>query len=638
MYLMKSPHPQYHGCDLGLTHNHEIPILLPTKSEFLSSIIDNKEFIGRIKRRYIMIKAIFKGHNLCRSGYLLFFCVLPFLAASTPATAQEATFPMSEDYLPSGKISEYLGDALNYLDRNRSGKFAPRVAFDLLMVANYISNRALSDVMKAFILFEHSQSLQSYYVLSSFKDVEDFREFLAKQADTRFKDYPTSFPRQFTYAVINGLRHFGSKLLENRSFLLRAYCFADLAGEKQIVNTILPMLRKESSDSTALASIINIYFDKELSATEKIVRLHGKGDDADFLEQLYLSRVSEEEKKQPDIIKILADNAIRSQEYQEAQLLIESMPKELHEDPQILFWKGWTLFSLEKDQQALNALAEITEKHQESEWATAAKEYAKGIRNYSEYQNANAEAILAMSKVIKAGIGMLQMNVNYVRGEETAKSHNYRAYVGIVPGENRLEASLYKDNNLFFGYRTTARNSAIYLKSEPKILAFRKQGPIPAPSLSLAREDNGTFTFEAGFAMESSMEGAGAKSSTLFNSPYLSTPEGVQTLLNYMTKRWGCVPNEPVTKNGITTFVWNIPSTDSPDIKQVEYRVSVTDVLTCVRYDKVGIADIKYGPEKSFQLDTPAWPKRPIEENEEFDFAAMMKLIGFAMEILKTEQ
>jgi hypothetical protein len=585
-----------------------------------------------------MRKSIFTGHNLCRSGYLLFFCVVLFLVASTPATAQEATFPMSEDYLPLGKISEYLDDALNYLDRNHSGKFAPRVAFDLLMVSNYISNRALSEAMKAFLLFEHSQSLQSYYVLSSFKDVKDFREFLVEQADARFKDYPTSFPRQFTYAVISGLKHFGSTLLENRSFLLRAYCFADLAKEKQIANTILPLLRKESLDNTALASIINIYFDKRENATQKIVRLHGKGDDADFLEQLYLSRLSEEEKKQLEIIKILAENAIRSQAYQEAQLLIESMPKELHEDPQILFWKGWILFLLEKDQQALNTLAEITEKHQESEWAAAAKEYAKGILKYSEYQNANAEALLAISKVIKAGIGMLQVNLNYVCGEETAKSHNCRAYVGIVPGENRLEATLYKDNKLLFGYRTTARDSAIYLKSEPKILAFRKQGPIPAPSLSLTREDNGLFTFKAGFAIEPSMEGAGAKSSTLFNSPYLSTPEGVRTLLNYMTKRWGCVPNEPVTKNGITTFGWDIPSTDSPDMKQVEYRVSADDVLTYVRFDKVGIATLKYGPQKSFQLDPPAWPKAPIEEKDEFDFAAMIKLIELAMEIFKTEQ
>ena len=34
--LMKSPHPQYHGCDLNLTHNHQIPMLFPAKREFLS--------------------------------------------------------------------------------------------------------------------------------------------------------------------------------------------------------------------------------------------------------------------------------------------------------------------------------------------------------------------------------------------------------------------------------------------------------------------------------------------------------------------------------------------------------------------------------------------------------------------------
>ena len=585
-----------------------------------------------------MTKSILTIQRSRRVQYVLFLCTCVLMIWSAPAVAEDVTFPMPEDYLPSGKISEYLKDATTYLERNASSKFAPRVALDILMVADNVNDAALSNMMKARLLFEHCRSLQGTYVVSSFEDAKEFRNFLLKQADVRLKKDPAPLPRQFTRAVESGLRHFKSKLLDDGPFLIRAYCLADAVGADRITTIVLPALRKESSDDTTLAAVVRICLDKQASASEKVPRLHGKGKDAAFLERFYLSTLSPAEKKQPRIIRILVENAITSRDYEKAHLVMKSMPQEDQNDPQVLFWKGWVLFALHKDQQALDVLNEIVQEHRKSKWAKTAKMYVAGIRNFTYGRKVNGETVFALSEALQDGIGILQANVRYNHDSDNSETQRYSIYIGIAPEESRLEVMLHKNNVLFLAYRSTDVKSAIYLKDDDKILAFRTPGPIPAPSLSLTRGADGKFAFQGALAMESSIKRAGAKTSSLFDSPFLSTLEGIQSLLDWTTRRQGWVPHKPVTTNGSTAFVWHIPSTTSPVMKQLEYRVSADNTFSYMKYGAVCIEDLKYGPKASFKLRPPPWPQCPIEENEKFEFGAMMKLMGTAMELLHSKK
>jgi hypothetical protein len=138
--------------------------------------------------------------------------------------------------------------------------------------------------------------------------------------------------------------------------------------------------------------------------------------------------------------------------------------------------------------------------------------------------------------------------------------------------------------------------------------------------------------------MGSSVKEAGEKSSTLLDSPYLSTPEGIATLLAHMTRRRGWVPSKPVTRNGGTSFLWHIPSTDSPDIKLLEYHVSADHRITYAKWGNFCVESLEYGPKNSFQLNPPSWPQRPINERAAFDPSAMMKLMGAILAIREPRQ
>ncbi len=523
----------------------------------------------------------------------------------------------------------YLREARGFLDRQPYSRFAPRVALDVLMVAERMSDRATVDAMKARLLFGYPQSLQASHVVSLFPDAKQFREFVMAQGSTRLKEAPGPLPEQFTRVVILGLRRFKDKLLANPLFLVQAHCFAAAAGAAQVVDAVTPALRKECSGSPELSEAVQVYSDSKRARVEKVTQLNGlDSKEARFLEYFYLSRLSAEERTSPKVVKIRVENAISDRDYATALALLESASDQFDGDPQILFWRAWTLFAQQRDAEALAVAEQITTQHADSDWAPAARAYAEGIRNFGGYGRVNIDAILGVSRVFKAGVGVFELSVEYVTDSETKGPTTFTAYVGVVPDENRLEVCLHRDAALFLAYRTDAQSSAIFLEGEPEILMFTKPGPVPAPSLSLSRAADGKFSFNGNLAMGSSVKEAGATSSTLFDSPFLSTSEGIATLLAHGARRRGSVPCKPVDRDGGVAFSWLLPATDSATSQSLEFHISAEHRITRVSYGGFRIKSLNYGPRDSHELTPPAWPELPVRERGEFDISAMMKLIG----------
>jgi len=583
------------------------------------------------------MKLINRDSIVCRFRSVLMACMCLFVLPAFSANTETASFPLIEDYLLNGKVAEYLKEATAYLESNSSSKVAPRVAFDILMVAERLKNKNLSNQIKAILIFEYSQSIQGSYVLSSFKDAKEFRTFILSQAGLRLKKDPSSLPRKFTRVVINGLGYFKMELLEDRYFLLKAYCLAEAAEDEKVVGLLRSALTKEPSKKDAFDATMKICLDQTTDVAVKISNLHGKDKDAAFIEKFYLSTLSSDERKAPAIIRILAENAINAQDYEAAQLLINEMPLKDQSDPQILFWKGWALLAQKKDMDAVAVFGEITKLHPDNEWSKSAEMYIDGVRNITESQEANAITMLAVSKELREGIGVLQTTVRYEHEPKSGELEKFSLYIGMVPDSNHLELMLYKNNTLLIAYRTTDLVSSFYLKSDNKILTFNTPGPTPAPLLALSRDSDGKFSFTGNLAMETSIKKAGAKSSSLFDSPYLSTQTGVQILLDYMTRNKGWVPNKPLIKKGMTSYVWQIPSADSSTMELLEYRISEKSTLSHINFGSVRIEEIKYGAKDSFKLTPPPWPECPVEKHAKFGADVMVKVMGAVMSLLETK-
>jgi len=583
------------------------------------------------------MELILRDSEICRFRLVLMACICLVVLPAISANAATASFPLMEDYLLKGKVAEYLKDATAFLESNSSLKVAPRVAFDILMVAERLKNKNLTNQMKAILIFEYSQTIQGSYVLSSFKDAKEFRTFILNQADLRLKKDPSSLPRKFTRVVVNGLGYFKMELLEDRYFLLKAYCLAEAAEDEKVAGLLRSALSREPSKKDAFDETMKICLDKTSNVAVKISSLHGKDNDAAFIEKFYLSTLSSDERKAPAIIRILAENAINAQDYEAAQLLINDLPLKDQSDPQILFWKGWALLAQKKDMDAVAVFGEITKLYPDNEWSKSAEMYIDGVRSITESQESNAITMLAVSKELREGIGVLQTTVKYEHDSKSGEIEKFSLYIGMVPDSNHLELMLYKNDTLLIAYRTTDEVSSVYLKSDNKILTFNTPGPTPAPLLALSRDSDGKFSFTGNLAMETSIKKAGAKSSSLFDSPYLSTQTGVQILLDYMTRNKGWVSNKPVIKKGMTSYIWQIPSADSSTMELLEYRISKKNNLSYINFGSTRIEEIKYGTKNSFKLTPPPWPECPVEKHAKFGADVMIKLMGAAMGLLDTK-
>lgn len=575
--------------------------------------------------------------KMIRIQYLFLMFVLFLAIFLTHAQAEDTAIPIPENYLPKGQVYEYIQDAQTYLTRYPSSNFSPRIALDVLMVADRIGNKSLADNMKVFLLFEHSHSLQGIHILSTFKNAGEFREFILEHAERQLPKNPVLFPYQFSQIIDSGLFYFKNKLLDDSRFLLISYCLVDAAGENKTAEILLSALRKISKNNASLLPLLDICLDKSLTPSEKIIRLHEQEEDTTFLESFYLSTLSQSDKNQPEISRILISNAIKARDYKKAQLQLDAMPENFRNDPQILFWQGWIHYSLHKDQQALDAFSILNKTHPNSRYTNTSRIYMEEIRNFEDYRKTISHEIFSAIEVLRSGIGILQANVKFTKNQSNDREQAYLIYIGLLPKKNFLELVLYRNSEMILGYRTSHIDSAIYLLGRKKILTFNESAVIPVPTLSLHREDNDSFTFNAGIDFSSSIEDAGVKTSSLFDSPYLSTIDGINDLIEHIARKHGWVLLNPMDRSGSTTFCWRAPSTDSPDMKHIEFNISEDAIITHFKYDNLIIDDLRYNKKPSFHLNQPPWPQYPIEKSDTFDFSVLMEFMGAVIQFFGRE-
>ena len=145
-------------------------------------------------------------------------------------SAAEVPIPLTEDYLPAGRVSAYLEDAQDFLRKNPKDPYAPRLTQDLLMVAKATGKDKIAEEARRSLLFRYVNSLQAGHLLTSLgSDPKALRGFLLQEAD-RVDEAEPDFPARFCRCVLTAVRRTGPKLLEDNAFRLRLLLLAEAAG------------------------------------------------------------------------------------------------------------------------------------------------------------------------------------------------------------------------------------------------------------------------------------------------------------------------------------------------------------------------------------------------------------------------
>ncbi|MBO94961.1 MAG: hypothetical protein CMI32_08725 [Opitutales bacterium] len=573
-------------------------------------------------------------HRLLPAGICLLAC---FPSASR---AVEVNAPLFEEYLQGGRVGAFVEDARVFLTSNPQSLYAPRVAHDLLVVGAALGNDELVADAKRRLLLDYTSSVQAGYLASTFAKAEDFRNFLV---DAPGPAGELAFARKFCRVVKLGFRRFGAEFLDDPAFRVRCYLHSKTAGEVDLMRAVLPELRRRLAENEKEEPALGVLLDEELSNLAKLRRLHVLLEaeelvDLEFYLDFHAAALTEEERSGPEVAEILTERAVWGDGGQQALALLDTLPKTIRSDPKYLVLRAKVLWGGERGEDALTDLAKAAEG--KGAWAETATGFADGVRGWNERRPVLVGAILAAAKSFSGETTGLDAEITFFKKEEDGKNLNYSAYIGIIPDKNLLQVHVREGENTKFAYRTDAKSSGLYLSGWKKVMRFATSGPVPAPNFTLQREEGGGFNLQGGATIAASLDAAKRSGAGLLDSPYLSTPLGLNALLeNTVRRKGGWI--EASRKEGKVTLL-SVRTLQRFNPKGTRFTVGVDangalQLIRMVKLDgstRVEIGKIRYGDD-SFELRPVVWPDLPVEDREQFDFsviAQVMSAIGQAFE------
>lgn len=565
---------------------------------------------------------------------LVWLVVLSGLAA-TPALGQ---VPIPEDFLPSGRVGEYVQSSSAFLKKTPGDRFAPRVAFDLYVLFSSMGKKAEAEQLRGKILLDYPHSFQAGYLITTFEDAGKFASFLDALAEKMFAKDPKGVSKGFCRLFKVGLQRFRGhpELSENLSLLLKGYLFSQVAGEKELGSQFRKnlALKEISLEGDQEREIVQIALSRTATVEDRILQLHVMEGDklARFLKKIYLSALDEATAALPSIrrVKILA--ALEEKEHAEALGLIESLPDADRNLPEIMYWKGLCHFGLGQDAEAVAVLTQVYKGDPQGKWAGTVKAFGEGILTFNRAVEQQADLCHRLVQGLLKDTEVFQVRVTYEGKDGQPPMH---VYVGVMPGKNFMEVSFTKGEELIFAYRTTNIDSTLFFKDEPVIHQFPQPGPILSPSLDVERKPEGGFSFNAEASMETNFSAAKKKSQVLLDSPLLSTKAGIQELLAYSFRKQGACPLQANQAGEDFVYQGLLPTLHKPGVKLYSFKQNALGKVIGIGLPSLQLTNLQYGSAAQVQLTPPEWPEKQVQNHAQLDIALFLRVFSVLAELVK---
>jgi len=562
-----------------------------------------------------------------------------FLLCLALGAGLQAQVPIPEDYLPAGRVGEYVQAASSFLKNSPTDRFAPRVTFDLYTLFSSMGKTKEAEQLRGKLLLDYPLSFQAGYLITTFEDASKFAKFLDGLIEKLYKKEPAGLPRSFCRLYSVGLNRFRGHrdLSENLPLLLKGYLFAQIAKdadlEKQIRKNLA--LKQIELDDPTEQELLEISLSRTLSVEERILRLHViEGEKlANFLKRVYLESLDAETAKLASIQKVKIQNRLEDKQFSEALTLINALPAEVKQAPEVRFWQGLSYYGLGQDSKALQVFGEIYNGNPEGAWAQTVKAFGEGLLAVNT--SIEQQSVL-IHQFIQTMLGDTEVfQVQLVHEGESGNPKPLYVYVGVLPKQNFMEITFTKGNELILAYRTTNVDSTLFFKDESVIHHFPKPGPIISPTMNVEKSEDGGFTFSAEASMESNFSAAKKKSQLLLRTPILNSQKGLQELLAYTYRKHGICPL-PSSKSGDSLIYSGLlPNYQKPGLEKFQFVQNASGRLVKMQFPGIQLTDLQYGPASAVKLTPPAWPEKSVQHHQQLDIALFLRVFAVLAELIK---
>ena len=568
--------------------------------------------------------------NLQRIFFSIFFLTsFPFW------TMAGDRIPFYEDYLKDSDFRGFLRAAEKFLESKPDDVEAPRLAMDYFMVAKAAQDINALNKATSHLLFDYTNSLPSLYFLSSFERGSGRLVQLLKEkamtGDLADKEFALAFCRSILFIA----RSQGSELLKDSSLRLQAYLLAQKAEVDEITSAVSEVLREIAETNTSTGKVLKIVFG-EGDSLEKLKFLSGiSGADADFAKAFYLAQLNEVEVLSEEVIKLKIIQNLFGDDPNpsEAMKLIESLPEKNRNSARHQTFLGFAQHLNEDTDSAIKTLKSTPENavsDDQGKWAKNAKSFANGLEFMENRKSLFLDSIGKAYDLIEKGGDSLLIKSRWFNGSGDDKESEIKVHLGISKSQEKIEIQLFVDNDLRLAYRTNQENSALMGPNLDKILTFSEPGVVPIPRFSIKRDiSTGIFNYSFNLNFSSSFADLVKETGYLLENPYLSTNKGRDVLLSHLLARKGMwlLSANPID-SGTSYPIRLLDPMNSNPIK-AEFSLDLAGYLSTLRFGNFTLSKFEIGDEDLLE-DLSKWPDLPNEENDEFDFPLLMKIINQA--------
>jgi hypothetical protein len=568
---------------------------------------------------------------------------VPALAAkrveASVKPASEPPCPRPADFLARNQADEYIEQAQAYLKNHTTRNDAPMVAHDLMMVATAERKKDLADKMKERLLLEYPQSFYTYYLLLTMSNDSGpgpsnggaecarlLKEIIAKADDP----FSAEFNDKLVKTMQRCWAHFGERLLNDDELLLNLALLMRVGGQEEAARWHKDKLLKKEDKCRKIAEIaLGDWSDK----ASILLKLHDlkKPELTDLYRRYFLSQLTPEQKRSPEMQKVAIADLLEQQEFEKALGLLEE-PSSKIADPQLLYWRAWCRHTQGDAPGAMRDLAQIEEKYPESPWKPLAGQMADRIKGWDANLDQYAQGILdALSKIRAEGIEMLETTMRYQK--EDGKAIDF--YLSLAPRDGLLEVVISQSGKMTFGYATHAHDSKLYFDGEAAIHEFAQSGFYPDFKYQINRDPDGKYGFNFNANTSESPAALAGLAKPLQDSELFKTKADILELVKPALKG-GWQPAQASNAAGEKVYRWVRPKIDQPTEECWQYAIAQSGEIRRVAGESVQCNSLRYGRQGSFQFSPPSWPDLPLARHEKMEATTMFRMLGAVASLFTT--
>jgi hypothetical protein len=405
------------------------------------------------------------------------------------------------------------------------------------------------------------------------------------------------------------------------------------AGDSQLLAGCRALLGNSQGPAQEAATIA---FDNRLEPAERMTRLHALRENkaARIAERYFYARLEAGERERPEFLKLIVESRLEQRQFAQALTHVDKL-LEQQADPQVLMWRAWCLYSLDRAPEALDVLRQIEENHAGDPWQKPAGELASRIRDLAPLLEEHAKLLAAaLVQLRDDGPGLLELRAKVKGGNDL----EYEVYGGYDAGREHIEASLAQSGTVILAYRVTAGSAQLYIQGEPAIQQFPGRGVIPIPRIGLVRSNDGRFQISSSVQFNTPFSGGEQQeTAALLQSPWLTTPDGLAAMLKQLLPASGWCAGPVADDDSGRRLEWSRPRLDGPGLESVSIHIDQAGRIDALQADRLSEFRLRYGPADAFEIDPPAWPELPVEARDRMDPAVWFRVLASVMSLVSDQ-